>query len=35
MASGWTATRDMPTPTGPTFKERWQLRAGSTPQRRD
>ncbi len=23
MAGGWTATRDMPTPRGPTFKERW------------
>jgi L-lactate dehydrogenase complex protein LldF len=23
LAGGWTASRDMPTPRGPTFKERW------------
>jgi L-lactate dehydrogenase complex protein LldF len=23
LAGGWTATRDMPAPSGPTFKERW------------
>lgn len=26
-ASGWTQTRDLPAPTGPTFKERWAKRA--------
>jgi len=26
LAGGWTGTRDMPTPSGPTFKERWQQR---------
>jgi L-lactate dehydrogenase complex protein LldF len=23
MSGGWTATRDLPAPSGPTFKERW------------
>ncbi|MEI8371095.1 MAG: hypothetical protein WCJ31_21935 [Planctomycetia bacterium] len=23
LAAGWTATRDVPAPSGPTFKERW------------
>jgi L-lactate dehydrogenase complex protein LldF len=23
LGRGWTAHRDMPTPSGPTFKERW------------
>jgi len=26
LARGWTAHRDMPTPSGPTFKERWAQR---------
>ena len=28
LAGGWTATRDLPTPSGPTFKERWSRRQG-------
>jgi L-lactate dehydrogenase complex protein LldF len=28
MAAGWTAQRDLPTPSGPTFKERWAKRQG-------
>jgi L-lactate dehydrogenase complex protein LldF len=26
LGAGWTTTRDLPVPAGPTFKERWQLR---------
>ena len=34
LAGGWTATRDIPAPSGPTFKERWQTRTGpSEPPR--
>jgi L-lactate dehydrogenase complex protein LldF len=32
LSAGWTATRDLPAPAGPTFKERWRLRAKAPVQ---
>lgn len=33
VRNGWTAHRDLPTPSGPTFKERWAQRQRSGPGR--